>query len=136
MNEEFAGVRETILGQIDEAALARIQGWDSLAAFAERIVLDGVEITSIQGANGKWFARGVVSLGLFNWDEERFGEVRLHLVASGHLNGPVAHDRQPDHFAGPTLRRRNCSKPGSNAALDIASVVIRAQGPQRLYNPE
>lgn len=87
MREEFAGVRETIIQQIDEAALSRIEGWDSLAAFAERVVLDGVEITSIEGANGKWSLRGVVSLGLLNWDEERFGEVGLHLIASGHIDG-------------------------------------------------
>ena len=84
MSEEFAGVNETIIQRIDEAALGRIEGWDNLAAFAERIVLDGVEITSMEGANGKWDARGVVSLGLFNGDDERFGEVRLHMVASGH----------------------------------------------------
>ena len=84
MCEEFSGVRETIIQQIDEAALRRIEGWDNLAAFAERIALDAVEITSMEGANGKWHARGVVSLGLLNWDDERFGEVRLHMVASGH----------------------------------------------------
>lgn len=90
MCEEFSGVRETIIEQIDEAALRRIEGWGNLAAFAERIALDAVEITSIQGWNGKWSARGEVSLGLLNWNEERFGEVRLHLLASGHQNGSVA----------------------------------------------
>lgn len=87
MSEEFAGVRETVIQQIDEAVLRRIEGWDSLAAFAERILLEGVEITSIEGANMKWSARGVVSLGLLNLDEERFGEVELHLIASGHFDG-------------------------------------------------
>lgn len=87
ISEDFAGVRETIIRQVNEAALCRIEGWDSLAAFAERAVLDGVEITSTEGANGKWFARGVVSLGLLNWDEKRFGKVRLHLIVSGHLDG-------------------------------------------------
>lgn len=84
MSEEFVGVCETIFEQIDEAALGRIEGWDSLAAFAEGAVREGIEITSVEGANGKWDARGVVLLGLFNSDDERFGEVRLHLVASGH----------------------------------------------------
>ena len=84
MCEEFSGVRETIIQQIDEAALRRIVGWDSLGAFAKRVERDGVEITSVEGASGQWTARGVVSLGLFNGDDERFGAVRLHLVASGH----------------------------------------------------
>lgn len=84
MSEEFAGVHETIIQHIDEAALGRIEGWDNLAAFAERIVLDNVEITSVDGGSGKWAARGAVSLGLFDWDDERFGSVRLHLAASGH----------------------------------------------------
>lgn len=87
MVEELAGVRETIIQQIDETALDRVEGWDSLAEFANRIFLDGAEITQIEGANGQWSARGVVSLGLLNADDERFGEVRLHLVASGHRNG-------------------------------------------------
>ena len=90
MCEEFAGVHEVITQQIDEAELGRVEGWDSLAAFAEHVALDGVEITSVEGANEKWSVRGVVSLGLLNWDEERFGDVRLHLVASGHHHGSVA----------------------------------------------
>lgn len=32
-SEQFAGVRETIIQQSDEAALARFGGWNGLAAF-------------------------------------------------------------------------------------------------------
>lgn len=84
MNKEYETVCDQIIQQIDETMLTRIEGWDSLSAFAERVALDDVAIKSVEGSNGKWTARGIVSLVLLNWDDERFGEVRLHLLASGH----------------------------------------------------
>ena len=89
MIEEHTCVREALLAQIDEAELRRIEGWNGLAAFAERVVLDGVEIEAIEGTTEKWSARGVVSLALLNGDAERFGDARLHMIASGHRIGTV-----------------------------------------------
>ena len=90
MIKELACVRAALLARIDEAELYQIEGWNSLAAFAERIALDGVEIDSIDTAAEKWSARGKVSLALLNGDDEQFGDVRLHMIAAGHQIGTIA----------------------------------------------
>lgn len=90
MIEELACIREALLARIDDAELHEIEGWNGLVAFAERVVLDGVEIDSIDGAAEKWSARGAVSLALLNGDAERFGNVRLHMIASGNQIGTAA----------------------------------------------
>lgn len=84
MNDNTASVREAVSRTVDEAALGRIYGWDGLSMFADKAVLEAVSIDSVEAAEEKWLARGHVLIGLVNCDDERFGEARLHLLASGH----------------------------------------------------
>ena len=72
---------------VDESGLKSIEGCEEFEGIADRVEMRGIEIVSIEGSDHKWSARGMVEALLFNLDDEQFGEVRLHLIASGHYNG-------------------------------------------------
>lgn len=90
MNENYAAINQKILEKIDADELRRINGWEGLEAFADRVAIDRAEINSVDGSETKWSARKIATLHLFNWDDEQFGELRLHVIASGHQDGPDA----------------------------------------------
>ena len=72
-----------LIAQEIEPALDRMEGSEALKAIAESTNLEGIEITSFSASGKKWMARGLVKIHLVNWDDEQFGEVRLHMIASG-----------------------------------------------------
>ena len=84
MIDDIEDVRGALISQINKSGFHTIAGCEALAAFAEGYEIDGIDLESIGGAAEKWSARGRVSLGLLNGDAERFGEVSLYLIASGH----------------------------------------------------
>jgi hypothetical protein len=87
MNDQHQKLNDAIALAIDETALRSIEGWEGLQTFAERIEVDRTDIESLSDVDEKWSARGTVTLQLYNWDDEQFGEARLHLYASGHGRG-------------------------------------------------
>ena len=93
MNENCAAINQKILEKVDADELRRIDGWEGLEGFADRVAIDRVEINSVEGSETKWSARGIATLHLINWDDEKFGELRLHVIASGHQ---IGHEVQMD----------------------------------------
>jgi hypothetical protein len=87
MTDRRQELHDAIALSIDEMALRSIEGWEGLRALAERIEVDRIDLQTLSEADEKWSARGMVGLQLYNWDDEEFGEVRLHLSASGHGRG-------------------------------------------------
>lgn len=87
MTERQQELHDAIALAVDETGLCGMEGGEGLRAFAERIEVSRIAMDSLCDAVDKWSARGVVTLQLFNWDDEQFGEVKLHLSASGHGGG-------------------------------------------------
>ena len=87
MTTRIDAIENRIKGKITLDRLGKIDCWQGIEDFAEKIEIAQIEFDTPVVGEKKWSARGLVVTRLINRDGEKFGEIQLLLSASGHFEG-------------------------------------------------